>query len=329
MSKRMLDRRSFIKLGASSLALGASSGMLIPGRSYARGTGEFATIVEIDLCDGCEGEAIPRCVAACRDENREKFPEPRQRPIKDLWPQKTHDDWSSKRDIVDRLTPYNWLIVQRVEVGGRSIFIPRRCMHCDNPPCANLCPFGALRKFEDGAVVVNHSLCLGGAKCKSVCPWQIPQRQSGIGLYLKLQPMPAGGGVMYKCDMCHHRILSGSVPACVEACRSRNKNGSALVFGKREEIFTMARSKVREQGLYIYGDKENGGTATLYLSKIPFDAIDKALKISQKSPAMDPVEPRLKEVNKWARGFFLGPLAAAIGALALWASKTRGTDKEK
>ena len=210
MERNGVTRRNFLKIGGAAAA-SAPPGLLGGSEEASAKTGTFATLIDLTKCDGCATEPMPKCVEACRRVNAGKFPEPKE-PIRDLWPQKTHDDWSSKRGIIDRLTPYNWTTVQRVRVDGEDVFIPRRCMHCDNPPCANLCPFGALNKYEDSSVVINPDLCLGGAKCKAVCPWGIPQRQSGVGTYLKLQPMPAGGGVMYKCDLCHDRLQKGWFP---------------------------------------------------------------------------------------------------------------------
>ena len=183
-----LTRRSFLKKGAVITAAGASGVVGMTGRAFAKSP-DHATLIDLTKCDGCKNETMPKCAEACRSVNQAKFPEP-VHPIKDLWAHKHHDDWSKRRDVIDTLTPYNWTTVQKVEVEGEEIFLPRRCMHCDNPPCANLCPFGALNKYGDGAVVINHSLCLGGAKCKSVCPWHIPQRQSGVGRYLKFSPRP-------------------------------------------------------------------------------------------------------------------------------------------
>lgn len=314
--KTGMSRRGFLKTGAVAAAAGVAVGVGIPNSARAGGAGRFATLVDLSLCDGCQGEAVARCVEACRKKNSSRFPEP-QKPIKDLWPQKTHDDWSEKRDVIDTLTPYNWITVQKVQVEGNEMFIPRRCMHCDNPPCANLCPFGALNKFEDASVVINPGICLGGAKCKAVCPWQIPQRQSGVGLYLKLQPMPAGGGVMYKCDLCHDLISKGGTPACVEACRARKGKEAPLAFGVREKIREMAHQRAQEIGGFIYGEKENGGTATLYVSKVPFEKINQAILSSKKGPHMGPAQAKLEEVNRWAKGFFWGPVAAAVGALGL------------
>jgi formate dehydrogenase iron-sulfur subunit len=309
-------RRSFLSSGAMAAAVGAAASAGVPRAASAGQPGRFATLVDLTRCDGCLQEAAPRCVEACRKKNSPRYPEPKE-PIEDLWPQKTHDDWSKKRDVIDTLTPYNWITVQRVRVEDQELFIPRRCMHCDNPPCANLCPFGALNKFEDGSVVINPGMCLGGAKCKAVCPWQIPQRQSGVGLYLKLQPMPAGGGVMYKCDLCHDLIRKGGRPACVEACQARKGREAPMAFGPREEVRAKAHELAARMGGFIYGEKENGGTATLYVSKVPFEKINQAILSSKKGPHMGPAQARLGEINRWAKGFLWGPLAAALGALGL------------
>ena len=219
-------------------------------------------------------------------------------------------------------------MVQKVEVDGEELFIPRRCMHCDNPPCANLCPFGALNKYDDGSVVINHDLCMGGAKCKTVCPWHIPQRQSGVGLYLKLQPLPAGGGVMYKCDLCRDRIKQGQIPACMEACEKRLGVKRPLFFGKRNEILKMAHERAKEISGFIYGEEENGGTATLYVSRVPFERINMRLKESKSPLSMEKIKNPLTSVNQWAKGFFIGPLVSAIGAIGL-ALYHKRRDKKK
>ncbi len=322
-----MTRRDLLKKGAIISGL-SGAGLLGISDSVHAKSGIYATLIDLTKCDGCKNEAVPKCVEACRRENEKRFPNP-EKPIKDLWPQKTHDDWSNKKDVINQLTPYNWTTIQKVEINGEEIFIPRRCMHCDNPPCANLCPFGALNKFSDGAVVINHNLCMGGAKCKTVCPWHIPQRQSGVGLYLKVQPIPAGGGVMYKCDFCHERIENGNIPACVEACERRLGARRPLFFGKREDILRMAHKRAEEIKGFIYGEKENGGTATIYISKIPFDKIDLKLREMKANLSMGKVKNPLNEVNQWLKGLFLSPIVSAILALGLAIHHRRKTKEEK
>lgn len=312
-----LTRRSFLQKGSMATVLGAA-GIIGLAEKVSAGpwAGTYAMVIDLTRCDGCKGEAAPKCVLTCREENKKKFPVP-QKPIKDLWPQKKHEDWSDKKEIIDRLTPYNWTIVQRVVVEGEEVFIPRHCMHCDNPPCAHLCPFGALNKNNNGAVVINPNLCMGGAKCREVCPWHIPQRQSGVGLYLKIQPVPAGGGVMYKCDFCHDRLERGLIPACVEACRQRLGEKAPLFFGRRDEMVKKAHSRAKEIAGFIYGEKENGGTSTFYVSKIPFTQINAELKAAKSTLLMGKVQNALEGVNQWFKWFLYAPILSIAGAIGL------------
>jgi len=275
---------------------------------------------------------LPACVTACREENKKYFPEP-VKEIGDYWPQKKKEDWSDKRELTSRLTPYNWTFVQEVDVehNGRiyKISIPRRCMHCDNPPCADLCPFSVLHKKPEGPVVIDRDLCIGGAKCRSVCPWGIPARQGGVGLYLKIAPKFAGGGVMYKCDLCYHRIMSGREPACVEACPQK-----AIIFGEREALRKLARRRAKETGGYLYGELENGGTSTFYISPVPFEKIDSAL-MTQKAAQSNPQTPGfpgmpvgIENFTETANGIAWSMLAAPIAGIAAAAGAAYKTMKE-
>lgn len=142
---------------------------LLLGNYVDAAKGKYSTLIDIDKCDGCKDESIPLCTKACREYNKDRIPEP-QKPILPYWPRKTYEDWSNKRDKIDTLTPYNWIFIQKVKIEDEEIFIPRRCMHCDNPPCVRQCPFGALSKYSEGNSVINDKLCFGGAKCRDVCP---------------------------------------------------------------------------------------------------------------------------------------------------------------
>lgn len=314
-----ITRRSFIKRAALS---GVSAAVILSGSREALGkvaaSEEYATVIDLTKCDGCEHQDTPNCVLACRAKNKDRFPQP-EGPIGDYWPQPFHEDWSDKQKLTNRLTPYNWTYVQHLEVEHQGVQVqvnvPRRCMHCDNPPCAGLCPFGVNNKTPEGAVVIDTDGCFGGAKCRDVCPWEIPQRQAGVGLYKEIAPKYAGGGVMYKCDMCIDSIRQGKEPACVTACPNQ-----AITFGPKEEMRAYARRWAEENQGYIYGDSENGGTSTFYISKVSFEAINQAIKEQEADgkpgrPNMEVgVGNPLDEPENIAKSFIIAPVAGLLAA---------------
>jgi formate dehydrogenase iron-sulfur subunit len=336
MNRRDFLKRSGLSLVAGGTALTGAKALAAPKAGAASGkAARVGTTIDLTRCDGCVGLAVPACVDACRDKNAGRFPEPREEDLQPYWPQKKLEDWSKKRHVVDRLTPYNWTTVQRVEVEREgekvSLSVPRRCMHCDDPPCARLCPFGAQEKTPEGPVVIDADICFGGAKCRSVCPWGIPARQAGVGLYLKAAPKLAGGGVMYKCDLCHDRVVAGGLPACAEACPR-----GAISFGPKEEMRALARTRAAEIGGFVYGERENGGTSTFYVAPVPFESIDRALAESKRaSPAPDapgfPGMPvgignYLDTANGLAASLLLAPIAGVLAAGAAVYRGARGRD---
>jgi Fe-S-cluster-containing dehydrogenase component len=184
-------------------------------------------------------------------------------------------------------------------------------MHCQNPPCADLCPWGAARKLENGITVIEPDICLGGAKCLAVCPWKIPQRQTGVGLYLDILPSLAGNGVMYKCDRCYNRIAEGEMPACIEQCPQE-----VQIIGPREEIVKEAHRLVKEEGVYIYGETENGGTNTLYVSPVPFETLNKALTKGPGRPHFGKVKNQMEHADNLAKAMMIAPFAGVAAAVA-------------
>lgn len=337
---QVVSRRGFLK----AMSIGGA-GMLLPAGTASAGElrvpkpsdGELATLLDLSKCIGC-GE----CVSACRESNAYKFPEP-EKPLPDLVPSSRakNEDWSDKRDIDDRLTPYNWLFLQNAEVEYKGedydINIPRRCMHCQNPPCANMCPFGAANKEVNGITRISDSLCMGGAKCRTVCPWNIPQRQSGVGLYKNLMPRFAGNGVMYKCDRCYQLLEKGELPACISVCPE-----NVQTIGPRREIIAQAKSLAREMNGFIYGLEENGGTNTLYVSPVPFELINKAIDkhprnkpvgkgLGPGKPHMGPVKDVMADETNLAAATLLAPMAGiAAGILGIGAKlMNTGGDDEK
>jgi len=309
------SRRSFFKRVA--LASVVSGTILATGNSSVEGAiGPKATVIDLTKCDGCIGEPIPKCVNACRINNSGRFPNIEgHAPIPAYWPRTIYEDWTDKKHIIDRLTPFNWIYVASVKVDGQQLYIPRRCMHCENPPCYHLCPFGAYGHYQDSSVVVKEDICFGGAKCRQDCPWGVPQRQAGVGLYLKIAPKYGGGGVVYKCDQCHDLINVGQQPACVSACEKVH------TFGDKAEMQKLALRRKDEINGYIYGLEENGGTSVFYVSPVSFESINKAMydqEIVDGKPGRSGMPPgignKLEELNGWAQSLLIAPIATMFTA---------------
>jgi Fe-S-cluster-containing dehydrogenase component len=298
------SRRSFLK------ALGLGSAALAVPSSRAKASGEpLATLHDLSLCIGCGA-----CVEACRSANAAKKPKP-EKPFPRMYPNRVPiEDWSDRQEVDNRLTPYNWIYVQSVEIryGGQihEIHIPRRCMHCSNPPCANLCPWGAAEQRANGIVRIHDKVCLGGAKCRTVCPWHIPQRQTGVGLYKKILPGFAGNGVLYKCDRCYDRIDRGELPACIVECPME-----VQTIGPRSQILARAHRLAAETNGFIYGEDENGGTNTIYVSPVPFDLLDRAITQGKGMPQLAPVPNMMAAEENLGWAVLAAPVAGIAAGL--------------
>jgi len=313
-----LSRRLFLKGGLAAAASVAASGL--PAVTRASGPHpdrQLATLLDIRKCIGCEA-----CVEACREVNDDKFPEP-EKPFPTMYPSRAKvSDWSDKRDVSDRLTPYNWLFIEHatVAVDGEELdlTIPRRCMHCVNPPCVKLCPWGAAKQEKNGISRIDADICLGGSKCNQVCPWGIPQRQTGVGLYLDILPNFAGNGVMFKCDRCYQSVAEGGLPACIEACPE-----GVQTIGPREEMVEKAHRLARDINGYIYGEKENGGTNTIYVSPVPFEKLNLVVEKGKGKPHWNRVPDRMADANNLAAAMLIAPLAGVAAAIGKFYKHTR------
>jgi phenylacetyl-CoA:acceptor oxidoreductase subunit 1 len=187
-----------------------------------------------------------------------------------------------------------WRKVLDVEAGAypdvRRAFVPVGCMHCENPPCLDVCPSTATRRREDGIVTIDYDLCIGCAYCIVACPYQarsrvdLPARAYG-GKAMKheaLREDPARLGVAQKCTFCVERIDFGlenglapgidpqATPVCVNSCIA-----SALHFGDAEDPnsnvsrlmqenrhFAMHEELGTRPGIFYLWDKVGAGEET-------------------------------------------------------------------
>lgn len=88
----------------------------------------------------------------------------------------------------------------------KRMFIPYNCMHCENPPCIEVCVSGATYKdAETGLVLVDQDACIGCRFCVEACPYDARYTDERRG-------------VVDKCNGCIQRVERGLQPACVATC---------------------------------------------------------------------------------------------------------------
>lgn len=328
MAKNLfIHRRRFLKgLASAGTATGLGLASLSPAQAMSlrvsTGGTDCSVVIDVDRCTGCGA-----CVTACRSRNLARLPLP-QKPIPQPRPSWIGvNDWSERQHINNRLTPYNWMYIQTCTLptaeGQRRVFMPRRCLHCLNPQCVSLCPSGAARQSRQGAAYIDENICMGDGPCQRACPWLIPQRQSGVGPYLKFAPTYLGYGLVFKCDFCHELLAQGHPPACVTACPS-----NAQSFGIRGHMIALAQEMAHERSGEIFGLKENGGTNTLYVSSIPFRDIEAAMlqqgQVDFGKPSLRPAGASMKKENSLVAIVLAAPLAgAALASLRLWRDRLK------
>jgi len=225
----------------------------------------WGMVIDLDKCTGCQA-----CTIACKEENNVAY--------------------GSPSENIRRIVPY-WNKVIAASTGEfPSInieMIPMPCMHCDNPPCVQVCPAKATYLREDGIVIQNFRRCIGCKYCIAACPYGVrnfnykeqeeqeyhrqdlaPDR-SVIGPW----PFPhRTHGVVEKCTFCFHRIDQGIkdgkkigidvVPACVEACPT-----GARFFGDLDDPKSTVSRLLGARGSFVLREEMGTHPKVHYLSK--------------------------------------------------------------
>ncbi|WP_076408993.1 4Fe-4S dicluster domain-containing protein [Shewanella sp. UCD-KL12] len=147
----------------------------------------------------------------------------------------------------------------------QSATAPVMCRHCEDAPCATVCPVKAITQ-EEGKVLLNETVCVGCTLCAIACPFgaisldgsrpiamansydiHIPSNihssnpsTSTPNCFGKdiLAWEPGVKSIAIKCDLCHNQPGG---PACVAACPTQ-----AIFLAKDDSLEDVSRLK-REQ----------------------------------------------------------------------------------
>jgi formate dehydrogenase iron-sulfur subunit len=149
--------------------------------------------------------------------------------------------------------------------GEKSVSIA--CMHCNDAPCAAVCPVSCIYQTDIGVVLHNKDTCIGCGYCFYACPFGAPQypRTSNFGTRGKMDKCTycAGGPEVTHSDAERqkygkNRIAEGKLPICAEMCSTRS-----LLAGDGEIIAQIYKERVERRG---YGEGAPGWS-TAYADK--------------------------------------------------------------
>jgi Fe-S-cluster-containing dehydrogenase component len=214
MEEIKIKRRDFLKVAAAgAVAVGALKVGRMVSASGPEGTSPYKWGMVIDQakCTGCG-----YCTMACRARN-------------DVAPEVS---WTR--------------VIQVGTIGGKPVFLPRPCQHCENAPCVEVCMVGASYRRPDGIVMMDYDKCIGCRYCQVACPYyarafnweEFDGPNPAVPTWGQPEVERRPRGVAEKCSFCYHRIDRGlqngltpgidpdATPACVVACPMQ-----ARVFG--------------------------------------------------------------------------------------------------
>ncbi|MFH1216654.1 MAG: 4Fe-4S dicluster domain-containing protein [Pseudomonadota bacterium] len=188
-----------------------------------------AILVTPETCIGCRG-----CQTACKSWN--------QLPGVSTKNTGTFQNPPDLASTTFNIIRFSELPSEKKDV--RWLFVSRRCMHCEEAGCMQICPApGALFRTKEGAVAFDRDKCIGCKLCVNACPFDVPR-------------FDAVEGKVAKCHLCFDRTEAGLEPACTKTCPT-----GALKYGDRDELINSAR---KEGFTTIYGEKDLGGLGSLY-----------------------------------------------------------------
>jgi tetrathionate reductase subunit B len=233
----------------------------------------YAFVIDVARCIDCRA-----CLVACSVENKVPMDHTR------IW-------------VHDQQVQGEWPNLSR-------IFVPYNCMHCDNPPCTQVCVSGATYKEAgSGLVLVDQEACIGCGYCVEACPYGV-------------RYIDQKRGVVDKCNACVQRLEVGLEPACVATCV-----GKARMFGDLNNPNSEVSVVLQNAKSVTRLDYEKAGTDTdpniYYLNLPEMESILSSDSFGQVAQTVLPRDPHYSIAEEGWKKVAIPLVAVAMGATFL------------
>ncbi len=175
------------------------------------------------------------------------------------------------------------VVVSEKEVGTypkvTRLYVPKRCMNCQEPQCVAVCPSGATVQQEDGIVTIDQDTCIGCRYCMMACPYDarffhgVEQSYHDQPSTWEQQRYPEHTvGVVDKCNFCRDRITEAAedgltpgidqdaTPFCVIACMA-----GALHFGDLDDPDSEVSIMIKQSRGFVLKPEQGTNPKVYYL----------------------------------------------------------------